>query len=698
MKKSIFLLIIFLTAFFAEAQTLDRSKRPEPGPAREIKIGSYESFTLDNGLRVFVVQNSKLPRVSISLTLDYDPVMEGAKAGYVDIAGQMLKRGTTNRTKSQIDEEVDFMGASLSMGASGGFASGLSQHFEKLAEIMSDVVMNPAFPEDEFRKIMKQTRSGLEAAKDQPSFMMSNLSATRLYGRLHPYGEVSTEATLDNISLEDCIAFHKTFFRPNVAIMAVVGDINVKQAKMIIERYFKNWERADVLEADYPMPAKPRARQVSLVNRDASVQSNIKIANTYDLKPGDPDAIKLSLANSILGGGSLGRLFLNLREDKAYTYGAYSSAGTDPLVALFSATAEVRNEVTDSAVAEILKEIGRMRDELVPADELQNAKNYISGNFGLSLESPQTIARFAINTARYNLPKDYYQNYLRQLNAVTAEEIRDIARKYFALDNTSILVVGKAADIAEGLAAFGPVNYFDLYGQKTDAPNIPIPAGMTAEMVIENHLKAIGGRKAIGKIKTADLTYEGEIPQQEIAVEIRFQKINGVAMSQDFSITGMGTVQKTVFDGEKARSTSMQGKQDIEDEDLLVSFQLESFIFKPMALFQKKSPFSVQLVRMTMVDGKPAFVVDLKKGDKTLSTLYFDQETHFLIREEATGEGPQGPVTTAVVYGDFKAVNGLIFPHKIINDLGGGLKLTVTASDGDIRLNNKLNKKDFAVK
>jgi zinc protease len=695
MKKSILLLSIFVSALFVEAQTLDRSKRPEPGPAREIKIGTYESFTLDNGLQVFVVENRKLPRVSISLVLDYDPIMEGSKAGYVSISGQMLKRGTTNRTKTQIDEEIDFMGASLSLSASGGFASGLSQHFEKLAEIMSDVVKNPAFPEEEFRKIMKQTKSGFEAAKDQPNFMMSNLSASKLYGKLHPYGEIEMEETIDNIELSDCIEFHNTYFKPNIAYMAIVGDVNLKQAKMIIQRYFSDWKRGDVPEADYPMPAKPKTTQVSLVNRDNSVQSNVKIANIYDLKPGDADAIKISLANSILGGGSLGRLFLNLREDKAYTYGAYSSAGTDPLVANFSATAEVRNEVTDSAVAEILKEIAKLRDELVPEKELQNAKNYISGNFGLSLESPQTIARFAINTARYKLPKDYYQNYLRQLNAITADEIRDIARKYFMLENTNIMVVGKASEVAEGLGVFGTVNYYDIYGKKTDAPNIPIPEGMTAQKVFDSYFKAVGGMKAISKAKTLDQSFTGEIPQQDITVEYRLRKIAGTVFSQDLSVAGMGTVQKIQYDGKTARISSMQGKQDLDDELILENMRLETFLFKPLAIIDKKSPYTSKLDRITMVDGKPAYVVEVMKDDKKVLTLYFDQETSFLVREEVTVEGPQGPATTVVAYGDFKPVNGLILPHKLVNDLGGGMKLTLLSKEGDARINNKLNKKDF---
>jgi hypothetical protein len=401
------------------------------------------------------------------------------------------------------------------------------------------------------------------------------------------------------------------------------------------------------------------------------------------------------LATSILGGGSLGRLFLNLREDKAYTYGAYASAGTDPLVANFSATAEVRNAVTDSAIAEILSEIRKMQEELVPAQELQNAKNYLSGNFGLSLENPQTIARFAINTARYNLPKDYYQNYLKTLNALTAEDLQTIAKKYYALDNTNIMVVGKASEIASGLEAFGAVQYYDIYGKKTEAPNMPIPDGLTAEIVIDNYIKAIGGAKALKKVKTLDQTFTGEVPGQEVSLDLRLRKINGQAMIQELSVAGMGTVQKMQFDGTKARVSSMQGKQDLEGDDLK-NLALETYIFKATA-FGPKSPYTTTLDRVAMVNGQPANVVAVTKGEEKVISLYFDQASGLLVREEATGKGPQGEeMTTVTNISDYREVGKLKVPHTMTIDMGGGNTLKMTSESASI--NNKLNKKDFEVK
>ncbi|MCH8555427.1 MAG: insulinase family protein [Schleiferiaceae bacterium] len=695
MKKFSLMILSFLLTTGLFAQELDRSIRPEPGPAREIKIGDYKSFTLDNGLQVFVVENSKLPRVSISLSLDYDPIMEGAKAGYVDIAGQMLKRGTKKRDKATLDNEIDFMGASLSAYSSGGFASGLSKHFDKLAELLSDVIINPTFPEDEFNKIIRQSLSGLEAAKDQASFMMSNVTAKRLFGPFHPYGEVETEETLNNIQLTDCINFHNSYFKPNIAYMAVVGDVKFKDVEKIIRKHFGEWEKGDVPAADYPAPPRPRIPQVSLVNRDASVQSSVKVANTYNLKPGDDDAIAVSLANTILGGGSLGRLFLNLREDKAYTYGAYSSAGTDQLTARFSATAEVRNEVTDSAIAEILGEISKMRDELVPEKELQNAKNYISGNFGLSLESPQTIARFAINTARYNLPADYYQNYLKKLNALTAADIQNIAKKYFEVDRTHILVVGKAADIAESLSRFGAVNYYDIYGEKAEAPNLPIPDGVTLKVVLDKHFDAQGGRKKASKIKTFDQTAEGEIPGQGVTLVLRTRKINGKAFLQETSVEGMGVVQSSIYDGKVAKIKSVQGDQELEGDELK-AFANEAYVFKVLAL-ENAANTTLKLERMSIVNGVPAYVVAVMNGEtgKNTGSLYFDSETYHLIKEDSNFETEQGDMTTSLSFSDFQKVDGFIIPMTLTQDLGG-MKITMKATETTI--NGKIDKKIFTIK
>ncbi|MEM6725744.1 MAG: insulinase family protein [Bacteroidota bacterium] len=194
-----------------------RAQAPKPGEAREIKIGTYETFKLDNGLTVILVENHKIPRISWQLSLDYDPILEGEKAGYTSMAGDLLMSGTENRTKAELDEAVDFLGASLSAGAGGMFASSLTRHSQTVLELMTDVLYNPTFPEAEFEKLKTQTLSGIQSSKDDPNTISANVGDKLNYGGDHPYGELVTEETVNNISVDDCKAFYNNYYRPNIA-------------------------------------------------------------------------------------------------------------------------------------------------------------------------------------------------------------------------------------------------------------------------------------------------------------------------------------------------------------------------------------------------------------------------------------------------------------------------------------------------
>ena len=314
-----------MESLVSEDSELDRSKIPVPGPAPEIQIGEYKSFTLDNGLKVFVVENDKLPVVSFSLIIDRDQIREGEKAGYISAAGDLLSRGTKTKTKEQIDEEIDFIGASLSTSSTSVFASSLSKHKEKLLAVMADVTLNPSFPPEELDKIKKQTISGLQSQKDDPNAIAENVRQVLRYGKNHPYGELTTEESVNNISLEDCKNYYNTYFKPNIAYMAIVGDITRQEAETLIKENFGSWKRGEVPTHIYEKPAIPVKPVVALVDRPQSVQSIINITYPVTLKPGGDDVIKARIMDDILGGGFSGRLFANLRETYGYTYGAYSS-------------------------------------------------------------------------------------------------------------------------------------------------------------------------------------------------------------------------------------------------------------------------------------------------------------------------------------------------------------------------------------
>ena len=328
MKKYIYSLIAVVAAFTLTAQTtIDRSSAPTPGPARVPTIASYESFELKNGLKVFVVEDHKLPRISMSLILDRDPIVEGDKAGYVSIAGDLLGAGTANRTKAELDEEVDFMGARFSTSASSMNVGGLSKYTDNLIEIMADVLLNPSFPSEEFDKLKSQMTSGLKANADDPDAISGNLRGATLYGLEHPYGEVMTEATVEAVTLEDCKNYFSTYFRPNIAYMVVIGDITTKDAKKKLSKALKGWKAAEVPSHDYEKTAVPAAGRIVMVDKPSAVQSVVWLGNVIDLPQGHPDIEPLRVANQILGGGMSGRLFTNLREDKGiHVWGIFQAS------------------------------------------------------------------------------------------------------------------------------------------------------------------------------------------------------------------------------------------------------------------------------------------------------------------------------------------------------------------------------------
>ena len=647
------------------APTLDRSKPPEPGPAPEIQLGTAETFTMDNGLKVFVVENHKLPRVAFSLVLDLDPIFEGDNAGYISTAGQMLSRGTTSRTKAQIDEEIDFIGASLSTSASGVYGSSLTKHREKLLELMADVTLKPSFPQEELEKIKTETISNIQASKDDPGAIASNVRGVLLYGKDHPYGELVTEETVSKIDIEACKRFYETYFKPNIGYLAIVGDIDKQEAQRLVDKYFGDWKTGDVPKHQYSMPTAPPQTEVAMVDRPQSVQSKISITYPVELKTGHPDVLTGRVMNTILGVGSSSYLFLNLRETKGYTYGAYSSLSSDRLVGSFNAGADVRNEVTDSAVVEFLSELRRIREQPVEEERLQATKNYINGSFARSLESPSTVARFAINIDRYQLPDDYYSNYLKRLEAVTVADVQETAQKYIKPDHAYILVVGKASEVAENLEQFGTVQYYDIYGAPYTPTSAEDLAGeITVQEILSNYLQAVGGMERINEIK--DITQVMKASMQ--GMELQITSIRK-APNKSFETVKAGEMefQKQIFNG-SAGIEVVQGQTKPLDEKRVQESIVESRIF-PESTYNQLG-VTLSLTGVEKVGEEETYVVEIAQPSGKKSYSYFSKESGLKLKESTTLDTPQGSFTQSVEYGEYQEIDGVKFPYKATISMG----------------------------
>ncbi|MBL4702991.1 MAG: insulinase family protein [Flavobacteriales bacterium] len=707
MKRIINTLLIATMALGLNAQvTIDRTKAPLPGPAPKLNIGKAINFQLENGLKVIVVENHKLPKVSFQLTVDMDPVLEEDKVGYASMAGDLISAGTATMTKSQIDEEVDFIGGSLSTFSNGMFASCLTKHQDKLLSLVSDMLLNPAFPQEELEKLKNQATSALKSSKTNPNAIIGNVGSVLRNGPNHPYGELQNKAHIEAINIEDCKLFYKTYFRPNISYLVIVGDITAQQARKLATKYFGKWEKAEVPRHAYKQPTADWDTRVAFVNKPGSVQSVINVTYPVSLKPGDADELTAKVANAILGGGVFsGRLMQNLREDKAFTYGARSSLRSGKLVGSFTAHASVRNEVTDSSITEFMLELNKMANEKVKQSELDLIKNNMNGTFALSLERPQTIARFALNIERYGLPKDYYDTYLERLAKITIDDIARVSKKYIRPQNAIILVVGNKEECAHKLAQFAKSGKVELYDFQAN-PLVEkvakaLPDGLTGDKVYEDYIFAITGetnmKKAVKKFKKIkDITTIASAKMEQMGQSftlVMTTKAKSSGMSKmEIKIQEMGmVVQSSVYNNGKGYSKNMQtGKKNLEGDELERAKE-QSIIDKDVKM--KELGYSMKLISIEEINGKDAYKVEVKDKKGDLSYDYFDLDSKFKVYSTSSSKGPDGEmVASTAELSDYREVNGIKYPYKrLVMAAGQEIDFTVTK----IEINSKIDNSEF---
>ncbi|MFC4870649.1 M16 family metallopeptidase [Negadavirga shengliensis] len=643
-KLSFSFLFVLHSALYAQ---VDRSVFPEPGPAPEIEFNDAESFELDNGLKVFVVSNDKLPRVAFYLVLDRDPLYEGDKAGLTGFVGEMMMAGTSGRTKDELDEEIDFIGASISAGSTSLSGSSLKKHQEKVLELMTDVLYNPVFPESELEKLKKQALTSLASSKDDPDYLAGVVSSALVYGKDHPYGETQTEKSIENVTLEDIREYYHTYYKPNIAYLAIVGDIQKDEAEKLVEQYFSKWEKGEVPKKSYEMPTPPSESRVALLDRSNAVQSVLNLGYPLDMHVTNEDFLATRVLNFILGEGFNSRLNANLREDKGYTYGARSSIGSDRLVARFSANTSVRTEVTDSAVYEMIYEIRNLAENGITEQELKTAKANLSGRFGRSLENPSTIASFAINIARYGLPEDFYSSYLQRLDALTEEEINHAAKKYLKPENLHITVVGNGSEIREKLQQFGEIRLYNNRGDEVQEIQLS-EADLTAEEVISKYLEAIGGRDAAENITTARISMSAEIQGMKLDM-ISLHDAPNQRMIQKVVMMG-NEASKTVLKNGEAVVSAMGQSQTLTDEQY-EDVKMSSLWIVP-ELHYESLGYTLSLEGIQDVDGEAAYKITVGNPTGGKLSNYYSVDSGLKLRSENELSGE----TDYIAYETFEGV------------------------------------------
>ena len=661
---------------------------PKQGPAPSINIKKPVTFVLENGLKVLVVENNKLPRVSYNLTLDNSPFAEGSKKGVTDLVSAMIGNATETISKDKFNEEIDFLGATINFYESGASANGLSRYSARILELLADGALNPLFTQADFDAERAKLIEGLKSDEKSTSAIAARVQNVLTFGKDHYSGEFTSEETLKNVTLQDVINHYNTYFVPANAYLVVIGDVKTKEVKEKVEQLFGAdvWKKATAPNLTYNDPKDLQYSQINFVDVPNAVQSEIALVNLSRLKMNDKDYFAAILANQILGGGGEGRLFLNLREKHGWTYGSYSNLGAGKYISKFSSTASVRNTVTDSAVVEIFNELKKIRTDLVSAEDLRNAKAKYIGNFVMQIEKPATIARYALNIKTLGLPEDFYENYVKNINAVTPEDIRNAANKYFLANNTRVVIVGKAADVLPGLEAMSakekmPIFYFDKFGNKTEKPVVKkeIPAGVTAQSVIIKHVDAIGGEKALKTVKTLLVTSKGTIQGQSLDMISKFSSKGMSAI--DISMSGMSMMKQVI--GDKMGYQTARGQKKNIEGDELVKEKKEAIPFIELNLLSDKT---IVLNGIETINGQDAYVIQAGT-----SRHFYDVKTGLRVASEnESGEGAQKrKVITS--FNDYVDVKGVKVPYKITLDVGMPLEFITQ----DVKINEGVTDKDF---
>jgi predicted Zn-dependent peptidase len=681
MKKSILILSSLFLTILMQGQIIPQ---PKPGVAPTIKIGKPVTFELKNGLKVMVVENHKLPRVSFSLTLDNDPYTEGDKKGVADMTSTLMGSGTTKISKTAFNEEVDFLGANINFSSNGASASALSKYSGRVLELMADGALNPNFTQEEFDKEKTKLIEGLKANEKSVSAVAARVVDVLTYGKNHPAGEYVSEATLKNVTLADVKVNYSTYFVPSNAYLIIVGDVKFKETKKMVEKFFGSWKKATAPSITFSNPKDVAVSQINFVDMPNAVQSEVAVVNMSNLKMTDPDYFAVLVANQILGGDFNSYINMNLREVHGWTYGARTSIYGDKRVSTFNASTQVRNAVTDSTVVEIFKEFKKIRTEKVTDEMLASVKAGYIGRFVMQIEKPQTVAGYALRIQTQSLPADFYENYIKNISAVTADDILRVANKYFLADNSRIVIVGKAADVASGLEKLNfPVSYFDKYGNATAKPELKkaVPAGVTAKSVIDNYIKAIGGEKAATAVKTIAMNGSTTIPQAPSPLSF-VSKIDAKGKLMVELAMGTMSLMKQVVN-EKGAYVMQQGQRQNIEGAALVDMKAAATPFEELSLSKKQD---LTLESIESINGKDAYAV---KNGKT--TYFYDVTSGLKVAESKVVEQGGQSITQTTNYTDYKEVKGIKVPFNIIQNVGFELDIKMS----EIKINEGVTDADF---
>jgi zinc protease len=535
-------------------------RKTPPAPLAPVPFDIPKPFetVFDNGLKVVVFEDRRLPIVSFRLAFPIGEAHEGKDAvGQTSAMVSMLNEGTRNRSSKQLAEEIERLGASLSASANSDnivvAASALTLYMDDILNLMAEVVLTPNFPESELSLYKQNTLENLKFQRSQPGFLADEQISRIIYGE-HPYSVASPKPSdIEKITRENLIDLHSKRFIPNVATLIVVGDVGRDEILSELKDRFGKWQQGNVEEIEFPDTPALSETTLTIVDRPGSAQSNIVLASPA-IKRDSDDYFAFMLMNQILGAGASSRLFMNLREEKGYTYGAYSSIDARRLAGSFEATSEVRSAVTGESLKEFFYELKRIRDEKVSEEELTDAKNFLTGVFPIRAETQEGLTNLIVSQKLYNLPEDYLQTYRDKINEITIEDIERVAKEYVAPEKIAVVIVGDTENILEQVKDYAStIEIYDTEGNIQNMENYNQEnTGETADVAGKWNLKleAMGQElKVTLNLTQTEAEVSGTIETMFGNGEITYGRVKGnqitataqaevQGQSAEFTITG----------------------------------------------------------------------------------------------------------------------------------------------------------------
>jgi len=732
-------LFVFLVCGAAAAQTREREwpteNPPRPLPARDAKFPPYELQTLANGLQVVAVLHHEQPAVTMRLLIragtSSDPK---GKLGLAHLVASLLDQGTRSKTAEQMNDEIDFIGGAMGAGAATDLTFCnmvvMKDSFEKGMRMLSELAREPAFAAAEIERQRQQMLSGLQVSLEDPEYIANSVFDRLVYG-FHPYGMPTngTPETLASLTRDDLLAFHRRYFAPNNAILAIVGDVTAEEAFATAKKVFGDWDKKDLSAEKFIQPPDP-TRRVIVVNKPDSVQTEVRVGH-LGIPRTHPDYMAVNLAIRILGGEGSNRLHQVLRTERGLTYGAQANMDTLKEAGDFEAETNTRSEATGEVLKLIVDEFWRIQRERVSERELGDAKAYLTGSFPLTIETPESIAMQVVNVLFYGLPLEHLQNFRDRVNRVTVDDIQRVARALLRPDRLSIVLVGNAAAFASqlrgiGFETFETVELGDLdlmaanfkraktraeadgagragraggAGQARGAAGTlnyhQAPLGSRpssepsaeerakADALLDKLIAAKGGLEKLRGLKTIVVkqTLTTQSPQGDATAETS----NYIQYPDRFRIvteTPNGTMVQA-SDGKQVWMTDPRGLHDAP-EPLVREFRT-ALRRDPIALFlaAKDGKLAVRLLPETTDRDGPAPQLELSAPDLNPIVLEVDRNTMLIRKQSYRADAPGRPLVEES-FSDYRPVDGIQIAFRASRKSG---PLVVERRVTDVKIN-----------